>query len=453
MRRLLPLIITVVGLAALAVVIAPPSVRNPLNGQRIETKLGLDLKGGVRIEYRAMTPDQSAPRGDQLETIRTIIENRVNASGVAEPLVQTLGQDRVVVEMPGVENADELRKLIGSTGRLDFIPLPDNLSGDNAPVLEGADIRQVAPEATPLFSGDQVDSASVGQADPRSGGGPAVDFVLKPEGARLFEEHTRANVGKRFAIVLDNIIQSAPNINEAIPGGRGQISGSFTTSQVSALVTTLRFGALPLAVEEVRTDQINATLGEAFLRQSILGGAIGIALVFAFMLIHYRLPGAVACAALVYYAIVVFALFRLIPVTLTLAGIAAFVLSVGMAVDANILIFERTKEELRAGKTIQAAIEAGFNRAWNSFLDSNVSSLITAFILLYFGSAVIRGFALVLIIGVLVSMFTAITLSRMMLRVVVRQRWARQARLYGVQETEFTVATPRGRSREAGARV
>ncbi len=222
---------------------------------------------------------------------------------------------------------------------------------------------------------------------------------------------------------------------------------------MTELVTVLRYGALPNAIEEVSFSKISPTLGLDFLQQSILAGAIGIALVFVFMLVHYRLPGVVACVALIYYALVVFAIFRLIPVTLTLAGVAAFVLSVGMAVDANILIFERTKEELRAGKTLVSAVEAGFNRAWNSIFDSNMSSVMTAAILFYFGSAVIRGFALVLIIGVLVSMFTAITLSRQVLRLVVRQPWARHAAYYGVNEDEFTVATPRGRSREVKANV
>ena len=442
MRRLLPFLIVAVGLIALAVVFAPSNVRNPVSGQPFETRLGLDLRGGIRIEYQAVTPNGSVPEGDQMETIRTIMENRVNASGVAEPLVLIQGTDRIVVEMPGVQNADEIRALIGATGRLDFVPIPPG-----TPAAEGQRIAEGLPV---LFSGDQVETADPG-TDER--GQRAVTFNLKPEGARLFEEHTRAHVNEQFAIVLDGIIQSAPNINEAIPGGRVQITGDFTAADVNHLVTTLKFGALPLAVTEVQATSISATLGESFLRQSVLAGIIGIGLVFAFMLIHYRLPGAVACLALIYYAVVVFALFRLIPVTLTLAGIAAFVLSVGMAVDANILIFERTKEELRAGKTIQAAIEAGFSRAWNSIFDSNVSSLITAVILFYFGSSVIRGFALVLILGVLVSMFTAITLSRLVLRVIVRQAWARQARLYGVHEEEFTIATPRGRSREAGARV
>jgi len=220
------------------------------------------------------------------------------------------------------------------------------------------------------------------------------------------------------------------------------------------VVAVLRYGALPLDVREVQIAQISPSLGLDFLRQSVFAGIVGIGLVFLFMLLHYRLPGVIACVALIYYGIVVLAIFRLVPVTLTLAGVAAFVLSVGMAVDANILIFERTKEELRAGKTLYAAVEAGFNRAWNSIFDSNVSSVITAAILFYFGSSVIRGFALVLIIGVLISMFTAITLSREMLRWVIRQRWARRASFFGVNDDEFTIAVvPSARSREARARV
>jgi protein-export membrane protein SecD len=304
---------------------------------------------------------------------------------------------------------------------------------------------------TPLFSGDQLASAAPG-VDQQSGQ-RVVQFELKSDAATAFGDYTRDHVGEFFAIVLDGVVVSAPSINEPIPGGRGQITGNFSAAEMNTLVNTLRFGALPLQLEEVSFSSISATLGADFLRQSILAGVIGIGLVFAFMLILYRLPGVVACVALIYYTLVVLAIFRLIPVTLTLAGIAAFILSVGMAVDANILIFERMKEELRAGKTIQAAIEAGFNRAWNSILDSNVSSLITAGILYYFGSSTIRGFALVFMIGVLVSMFTAVTLSRTMLRWVVRQPWARRARLYGVHEDQFTLAAPRARSRAAGARV
>jgi preprotein translocase subunit SecD len=241
-------------------------------------------------------------------------------------------------------------------------------------------------------------------------------------------------------------------IQNAIPGGRVQINGGgvggFPLDEATNLVTVLQFGSLPFPIEELANTTVSPTLGEEFLRQSLLGGLVGISLVIAFMIIHYRLPGLIASGALIYYAILMLALFRLIPVTLTLAGVAAFVLSVGMATDANILIFERMKEEMRLGKSLPAAIEAGFNRAWNSILDSNVSSLITATILFLFGSSVIRGFGLVLIIGVLVSMFTAIVVTRTVLRWVVERDSLRKAWLFGVSDSEF-VARPAGRAPRA----
>jgi preprotein translocase subunit SecD len=446
MRRALPFLILVVGLGALAIDFLP--LNRPFSDPPapIDTRLGLDLQGGLRGEYRALPANGVAVSADALTTIRTIIENRINQFGVAEPIVQTQGSDRIVVEIPGLTNEQEVRALIGSTGRLDFIEVPP--ARDN----EVVDGQPIPPDLQVIFSGDQVDSATPGfdQANRR-----AVDFVLKEQGARLFAQYTREHTNERFAIVLDGTVISAPNIREPITNGRGQISGGFQSqSDVNQLVTVLKYGALPNAIEEVSFSKISPTLGLDFLRQSLLASAIGIALVFIFMLLHYRLPGLVACIALMYYALVVFAIFRLIPVTLTLAGVAAFVLSVGMAVDANILIFERTKEELRSGKTLVSAIEAGFNRAWNSIFDSNMSSIITASILFYFGSSTIRGFALVLIIGVLVSMFTAITMSREMLRFVVHQPWARRASLFGVTEEEFIVATPRSdRSRRADASV
>jgi preprotein translocase subunit SecD len=445
MRRFLPALILLVGLAALAIDFVP--LQRPLSDPPtpIETRLGLDLQGGLRGEYRALPANGQAVDAEGLENIRAIIENRINQYGVAEPIIQTQGSDRIVVEIPGVTNEQDVRRLIGSTGRLDFVEVPPDRAQE---VVPGARI----PEGLQVvFSGDKIVTAVAGT---NQVGERAVDFTLNSEGAQLFGDYTADHVNEQFAIVLDGTVISAPVINEAIPGGQGQISGGFTSLQeVNELVTVLKYGALPNAIEEVSFSKISPTLGLNFLQQSILAGAIGILLVFIFMLLHYRLPGVVACVALIYYAIVVFAIFRLIPVTLTLAGVAAFVLSVGMAVDANILIFERTKEELRSGKTLVSAIEAGFNRAWNSIFDSNMSSIITAAILFYFGSATIRGFALVLILGVLISMFTAITVSREMLRWIVRQPWARRASLFGVEEDEFQIATPRARSREAGVNV
>lgn len=446
MRRLFPLIVTVVGMAAVFSVSV--GYTNPLTGQRVETKLGLDLQGGTRVEYQIQPVGDRIPGPDAQRTVREIIERRVNSTGVAEPLVQTQGFDRIVVELPGVSNADEIRQLIGTTGRLEFVPIP----ADQPVPAEGT---RIDPNLTPLFSGEELASANIDfdTSDLRPGE-RAISFALKDRGAGLFAEYTTAHVGENFAIVLDGTVISAPVIRSAITGGSGRITGTFTPAEQRNLVTVLQFGALPFPLAEVGAQSIGATLGLDFLRKSLLAGAIGIGAVLIFMLVHYRLPGAVAVAALVYYIFVVLAVFRLIPVTLTLAGVAAFVLSVGMAVDANILIFERSKEELRAGKALYSAIEAGFNRAWNSIFDSNVSSLITATLLFVFGSSVIRGFALVLIIGVLTSMFTAITLSRTLLRFVVRRSWAWNHRLYCVAADEFTpFPRPGLRQREARSRA
>jgi preprotein translocase subunit SecD len=439
MRRAGPILIAVIGVLALLVVFMP-GLRVPdttaSDGQwrLIETKLGLDLEGGLRVEYQALPKDGVSPTAESMGVVKDIIERRVNTTGVSEPVVVVQGSDRVVIELPGVSDVDSVRRLVGQTGQLDFVPLGSTqaTAGQELP-------RETYP---PLFSGDQIQSASIGQD---ANGGLAVDFVLKgggPEsGAELFAKYTTENVGSYFAITLDERVIRAPVINGPIPGGTGQITGGglggFPANEANELVTVLKFGSLPFPIAEVSSEQISATLGDTFLTQTLLAGLIGIILVMAFMILFYRLPGAVAAFALVYYTIVVFAIFRLIPVTLTLAGIAGFVLSVGMAVDANILIFERMKEELRVGKSLPAAVEAGFNRAWNSILDSNVSSLITATILYAFGSSVIRGFALVLIIGVLVSMFSAIVVTRTIMRVIVRYDWARKASLYGLRDDEF----------------
>lgn len=450
MRRAVPILIAVLGLAAVVVDFVP-GVRVPWGDptgdwRLLETKLGLDLEGGLRVEYQALPAEGRQPGQADLNVIRDIVERRVNAIGVAEPVVVTQGTDRIVVEIPGVSDPEAVRKLVGQTGKLEFVPIEGNCP---TTIQDGMTLDlTICP---PLFGGEEIASATLGTDEV---GRRAVDFTLKGEGARLFADYTSKNVGKRFAIVLDNVVISAPVIRSPITGGQGQITGGavgFSLAEATNLVTVLRYGSLPFPIQEVSIEQIAPTLGEQFLRQSLLAAVIGISLVFIFMLVHYRLPGLVAGLALLYYALLVLAIFRLVPVTLTLAGIAGFVLSVGMAVDANILIFERSKEEMRAGKSLTAAIEAGFSRAWNSILDSNVSSLITAFILFWFGSSVIRGFALVLMIGVLVSMFTAITVTRTILRFVVARDWARRANLYGVSELEF-VARPVARAARGEAR-
>jgi preprotein translocase subunit SecD len=452
MRRAGPILILIIGVLALIVDFVPGISVPGADGDRVlETKLGLDLQGGLRVEYQAKPVEGKLPRPEDLEVIRTIVENRVNATGVSEPVVTTQGSDRIVVELPGVSDPNAIRRLVGQTGRLDFVPLGKTQKNKGDSVDE--------TQFPPLFSGTELQSAAVatsGQTNNR-----VVTFTLKDNGAKLFGDYTAAHIGDYFAIVLDGKVISAPVIKNAIPGGNVEISqdstiGGYPLKEATELVTVLQFGSLPFPIEELSNQTISATLGEQFFNQSLLAGAVGILLVMGFMIIYYRLPGVIASFALVYYTLVVLAIFRLIPVTLTLAGIAGFVLSIGMAVDANILIFERMKEEMRVGKSLPAAVEAGFGRAWNSILDSNVSSLITATILYLFGSSTIRGFALVLILGVLVSMFSAIVVTRSILRAVVARPWSRKAGLYGVSEGEFVagVGLPgRRRVGEARSRV
>ena len=447
MRWALPLLIIFVFVAAIVASLLPNPKATAEGCPGFCPNLGLDLVGGLRGEYQVIATDNQAVTPDVLNQTRAIIEARVNSTGVSEPNVQTQGGNRITVELPGAADAEEIRKLVGTTGRLDFIGVPNQYA--NA-IVEGQALP-TGMDQTPIFSGDQIGSAAPGTDQ---SGLPAVDIVLKEHGANLFDDYAKGHIGGRFAIVLDGKVVSAPVLKTGNFNGRAQISGSFTPAEMNNLVTVLKFGSLPLEIKEVGFSSLSATLGLGFLAQTVLAGLIGIAFVFAFMLINYRLPGVIACIALLFYTLINYALFRTIPVTLTLSGIAGFVLSVGMAVDANILIFERTKEELRAGKPLNAAVEAGFNRAWSSIFDSNVSTLMTAFILWYFGSSTVKGFALVLMIGVLTSMFTAFTLSRMMLRWVVRQQWARKASYFGVHEDQFVVSgPPRRPGREVPVRV
>ena len=427
--------------------------------QPLETKLGLDLKGGLQLTYKAVYTAGNAPSADQMGVIRTIVENRINTTGAVEPIIQTVGSDQILVEVPGAQDPQQIRNLVGQTGTLTFVYLPVDqygtisTAGPKTVPLQGVAIDPALPVQ---FTGKDIDGSKV-RARYDSASTPAgwvVDFAFKGQAATDFGTWSGQHVNDFFAIVLDGKVQSAPYIKEALTGGTGTISGNFTHETATELATVLQYGALPYPIAELGHSSIPATLGKSFLDQTLLAGAIGISLVLLFMLVYYRLPGVVACLALAYYGIAVLALFRIVPVTLTLAGIAAFVISVGMAVDANILIFERTKEELRAGKTLVSAVEAGFNRALNSIIDSNVSSLITAAILYFGGSATIKGFALVLIIGVSTSMFTAVTVSRTLMRFVVKQSFAQRAWLFGVTDAEFQARALPGRSRrEARGRV
>ena len=395
----------------------------------IETKLGLDLEGGLRVEYRALPKDGVSPTPESMGVMKDIIERRVNTTGVSEPVVVVQGSDRVVIELPGISDVDSVRRLVGQTA--------SSSSSRSATRPRPRARSWTSRHSRRCSAAISFESAAVG-TDANSGG-LTVTPVLKSDGAQ-FAQYTGDNIGKYFAIVLDGRVISAPVINQSIPNGQVQTSPAASVGSRRRRRTTRHRPEVRLAAVRDRGAVERADRRRSARRSSTrasLAGLIGIALVMAFMIIYYRLPGVVACFALAYYTLVVYAIFRIIPVTLTLAGIAGFVLSIGMAVDANIPIFERMKEELRVGKSLPAAVEAGFNRAWNSILDLNVSSLITATILYSFGSSTIRGFALVLIIGVLVSMFSAIVVTPI-LRAIVRRDWARNPRLYGLRDDEST---------------
>jgi preprotein translocase subunit SecD len=453
MRKAGPILILLIGIFALLIdffpdLQLPDSQSADGTWRTVVTKLGLDLEGGLRVEYQALPVEGKSPTPGDMGVIKDIVERRVNTTGVSEPVVTTQGADRVVVELPGVTDPEAVRKLVGQTGRLDFVPLGSTQATEG----QQLDLKQYPP----LFSGDQVSSATVGTDQ---NGRPAVDFVLKSEGRqpvqRLHGEERRELLRdhpRRCRRVRAGHPERDPE-RERPDHGRRACRLQRQGRREPGDDPQVRLAAVP--DHGLSSETLSATLGSQFLVQTVLAGLVGISLVLLFMLIYYRLPGLVASFALIYYTLVMYAIFRLVPVTLTLAGIAGFVLSVGMAVDANILIFERMKEELRVGKALPSAVEAGFNRAWNSILDSNVSSLITATILYAFGSSVIRGFALVLIIGVLVSMFSAIVVTRTILRWVVRQEWARKPSLYGLREDEFVAlgAVRPSSRREARTRV
>jgi preprotein translocase subunit SecD len=466
-RRFVPIIVIAVGLLAAYIDLWPGAqfivLSNAEGGpQPLETKLGLDLKGGFEIRYQAQPVVKNGvvtyPTADQMSRIRDIMEQRVNSTGVAEPIVELAGKYDIVVQVPGAKDPTSIAKLVGTTGQLSFVLLPPETYGSYGTAGTKAvpqDGDMIDPDLPAQFTGDQLDPGGIGSGRNNQTGQWVVTFAFQGQYADQFGTWSGDHVNDYFAIVLDGKVISAPYIRSAITGGKGEISGNFTAQSAKDLATVLQYGSLPFPVEDVSHRSISPTQAAFSFNQTLLAGAIGIGLVLLFMLIYYRLLGVVANLALIYYGLAVLAVFRIIPVTLTLAGVAGFVLSIGMAVDANILIFERSKEELRTGKTLVAAIEAGFNRAWNSIFDSNVSSIITATILYFGGSPTVKGFALVLIIGVATSMFTAVTVSRTLLRTFVHMEAVQRAWLYGVTDEEFRARSIYGRygRREARGRV
>lgn len=389
-------------------------VRSERGETNFPFRFGLDLVGGTELIYKADISKVEDVAG-AMESLKEVIERRVNIFGVSEPLIQTESagiisgnrDERLLVELPGVTDINKAVTLIGETPILEFRLAKENLSL----ILEknpNASVDEIF-EPTNL-SGRYLSKARVDFE--HTVGTPLVTLEFDKEGGDIFAEITRNHMGEALAVVLDGVVISAPVIRDEITNGRAQISGSFTLEEANDLARDLNYGALPVPIELLTSQTVGATLGEEALKSGIQAGIIGFIILSIFMMFWYRLPGVLAVVALASYAILSLVIFKVISVTLTAAGVAGFILSIGMAVDANILIFERAKEELKDGKGIREAINNGFSRAWFSIRDSNISSIITAIILFWLGTSSVKGFALTLGIGVLVSMFTAITVSR-----------------------------------------
>ncbi len=399
-----------------------------LNFQKdLSFRKGLDLEGGTTITLQANMKDTpAANRESALESAKTVIERRVNFYGVSEPVVQTAKSNndyRILVEIPGVTDVNQAVSLVGRTAKLTFweegASAPRNTASPSALPVGIAEL--VGPGARPTtLSGSDLKQSSV-TFDSKSGL-PQVQLTFTPDGAQKFAEITGRNVGKILPMVLDNQVIQAPRVNERISGGNAVINGSYTTQQAKALSIQLNAGALPVSLSVLEQHAIGATLGSESLQKSLFAGVLGFIVIVIFMSVQYGRLGVIASVALAVYTLIVLALFRLIPITLTLAGIAGLILSIGIAVDANILIFERTIEEMRRGRSKEAALDIGFSRAWTSIRDSNMASLITSGILYYFGTGMIRGFAVTLALGVLVSMFSAITVTRTLLTVFYKDK-------------------------------
>ncbi len=404
-----------------------PFSDKPLVNRNVEVKLGLDLRGGLQTLLEADVPADRVVKAEDMTNAKNILENRANGLGVSEVVMQVAGDRRIVAEFPGATNSDEVVASLKKTASLEFVDM------GNTPVPEGTIIQtdfgaseptSVSPDSeTPpdanaiiyhtVMTGADLDSATVGQDN---SGQYAINFTLTQKGSTIFGDYTSKNVGKYLAITLDKQVISAPVINQPILGGQGSISGSFTLESANALAVQLRSGALPIPIKIVESRTVGPTLGEESVRKSVQAGVLGLIVVILFMTLYYRMPGALAALALIVYSLLSLMLFKLIPVVLTLPGIAGFILSIGMAVDANVLIFERLKEELRAGKNLRQSIDIAWSRAWPSIRDSNSSTLITCLILFIFGNtfgaSMVKGFSVTLALGVLVSLFTAILVTR-----------------------------------------
>ncbi len=430
----------------------------PEGARKIEIRYGLDLRGGLKVSLVADVPEGQEVDRTSMETARQILENRVNGLGLAETVVQVQGGRRIIVELPGIDQPEVAIEILRSTALLEFVdagytfipkgtlitttlggprltetgipttpvPPPPTPTPPTTPTEEVTATVPATPTLPPgvyetILTGADLDQVGLDRDEL----GYYIPFRLKPEAAEKFARYTASHVNQYLCIVLDKRVLSCPIVEEAIPGGTGRITlGNATYQEARGLAIQLHYGALPVPLRVETVTTVGPTLGEISVRKSVRAGLVGLSVVLLFMLVYYRLLGGTADLALLLYAALNLALYKLAPVTMTLPGIAGFLLSAGMAVDANILVFERMKEELRAGRTLRAALEAGFSRAWTSIRDSQISILIACAVLYFFGSnfgaSMVKGFAITLAIGTLINLFTAIVATRTLLRTLFR---------------------------------
>lgn len=475
------------------------TITNPFNSKTILNRnvnisLGLDLRGGLQVLLQADLPANSTVNSSDLSVTRQILENRANALGVSEVIMQSAPPNRIVAQFPGLQDPQQVVNVLQQTGLLEFVDFgtnppavgtviqtdygsaaagpngivtltptsvasPTSVPTDTATSTETAVSTPVTtPQATQTATATSIPTAttptiyhtvmtgaSLSSVNVETGAqagittGFVIAFTLKSDAATMFADYTGSHINQILGIVLDKTVIETPNIQSKIDKGSGIIQGSFTQDSANSLAIQLRYGSLPIPVKVVESQSVGATLGADSVRRSLFAGVIGLLAVVLFMMIYYRLPGFIADLALIIYILLSVMLFKLIPVVLSLPGIAGFILSIGMAVDANILIFERLKEELRAGRTLRQAIDLGWTRAWSSIRDANISTLITCLILFIFGNtfgaSMVKGFSVTLALGVLVSLFTAIIVTRNFLHAVLDSiKFAEHPRWFGISE-------------------
>lgn len=441
---LLIIIAVVLALAIYIVIPNSPGIHAGSFNKDFTTRLGLDLVGGVQALLEADLPANTPIEAGAMDAATGIVENRVNGLGLTEAMVQKAGERRIVVELPGETDPERALATIQQTGLLEFVDM-STISQNEAFNLVESEIKTDFGQSSQLPTAPVTPTQSITSTLPISQtfhtimtgadlknvnvttsqtGQYQVAFTLSSNGAKIFSDFTGAHINDVLAIVVDKKVISTPTIQGAIPNGEGVITGKFTSEEANNLAVQLRYGSLPIPLKVIEIRTVGPTLGQESLQMSLRAGLIGFTIVILFMLLYYRLPGAVADVAIIIYALITFAIFRFIPITLTLPGIAGFLLSTGSALDANILIFERMKEEMRSGKTLRQSIDLGWKRAWPSIRDSNIATIITCSILFWFGSTygatIVKGFSITLLLGVIVSLFSAIVITRVLMELVTR---------------------------------